>query len=299
MIFRLAGLALALVTLAPVAADAGAWTLDRGRFWGKVAYFQQSTDEWYINNRKFIGGQWVSSGQRQLYDFDGEYEFKGVFLEGTYGLSDRLDIGFQLPFVSQRFENSTQEGRTASGWSDLRLLAKLRLLSQPLVFSIKGGVKLPTGKFINEDGLIPVGQGQWDFDLSADISRSLWPLPLYTNIEIGYRIRTINKEVDLDPGDEWFFTGELGYQPFKRLFLVGKIEALRGKEGATFGFRNPSLVNRVTYLSPTLVYKLNNDTAVEIGQRHTINGKNFAAGWQLMLGLSTGFDAAGALQRLR
>ena len=299
MFARLLPSALALLSLLPASASAGAWTLDKGRFWGKVAYFQQSTNEWYINNRKFISGEWVKTGSRQGYDFDGEYEFKGAFFEGTYGLTDRLDVGFQLPFVSQRFENITQEGRTATGWSDLRLTAKLRLLEAPLVLSVKGGAKLPTGKFINEDGLIPVGQGQWDFDFSADLSHSFWPLPLYANLEVGYRVRTINHEVDLDPGDEWFFTGELGYQPFKRLYLVGKIEALRGKEGASFGLRNPSLVSRVTYLSPTLVYKADDDTAIEIGQRHTVNGKNFAAGWQLVLGVSTGFDAWDALKRLR
>ena len=28
--------------------DAGAWTLPRGQFWGKLTYFQQHTQEWYV-----------------------------------------------------------------------------------------------------------------------------------------------------------------------------------------------------------------------------------------------------------
>ena len=34
-------------------ADAGAWTLPRGEFWGKLTYFRHSTEEWYLGKGRF------------------------------------------------------------------------------------------------------------------------------------------------------------------------------------------------------------------------------------------------------
>ena len=34
-------------------ADAGAWTLSRGEFWGKLTYFRHSTEEWYLGKGRF------------------------------------------------------------------------------------------------------------------------------------------------------------------------------------------------------------------------------------------------------
>ena len=33
------------------------------------------------------------------------------------------------------------------------------MFSRPLLLTLKTGVKIPTGEFKNEDGLIPVGEG--------------------------------------------------------------------------------------------------------------------------------------------
>ena len=95
---------------------------------------------------------------------------KATVLDLLYGVTDRFDIGLQLPFFRQRFEDTAiltgfGEPRTASGVSDARAFLKLRLLQNPLVTGLKFGLKAPTGDFRNEDGLIPVGEGQWDFDV--------------------------------------------------------------------------------------------------------------------------------------
>ena len=125
-------------------ADAGAWTLSRGEFWGKLTYFRHSTEEWYLG--------------KGCYDFDGRYESSAAFIEGFYGLSDRLDLGVQIPYFDQSFANSTfAEPRGDAGLSDIRVYGKLRLIDQPLIFTLKTGAKMPTGEFKNEDGLIPVG----------------------------------------------------------------------------------------------------------------------------------------------
>ena len=88
-------------------------------------------------------------------------------------------------------------------------MAKLRLLQYPVVLTFKSAVKFPTGDFVNEDGLIPVGEGQWDFDFGAQVGRSFWPLPAYVAAEYAYRIRRENVEILRDPGEEKLINGEL------------------------------------------------------------------------------------------
>ena len=264
-----------------VNAEAGAWTLQRGQFWGKVTYFQQRTQEWYIGQ-----GRSGSPGTRARYDFAGEYASKAAFIEGFYGVSERLDLGLQIPYFDQSFINTTFTGpRTASGLSDIRIFAKFRLVEAPVLLTIKTGAKMPTGEFRNEDGLIPVGEGQWDFDLVAQLGRSWWPLPLYGNLDLGYRVRGKNGAIDRDPGDEWFLNAELGCNFTRRWMLIGKYEMLRGDPALLFG-QIEAEIKRISYLMPVLLYSFEERTVVEIALRVSLNGRNFPAGRQWVLGIS-------------
>lgn len=289
--------AAACQALSPATASAGAWTLPRGHFWGKVTYFQQATDEWYISARQF-NGEWFDPGTKRPYNFDGSYESKAVFIEGFYGVTDRLDLGAQIPHFDQTFQDATRsEPPTDSGFSDLRLLAKLRVLQRPAVLTLKGTVKFPTGNFVNEDGLIPVGEGQWDFDFVVQAGRSFWPLPVYVAADVGYRIRRENEEILRDPGEEWLINGEVGYNITPKLLLATKLELLRGGMGTDFGIPSSSSIKRITYVAPTVSYALHERTAVEAAVRFSINGRNFPAGKQITVGMSTGFDLGGFVGR--
>ena len=261
-------------------AGAGAWSLQRGQFWSKLTYFQQHTEEWYVGK-----GRRDAPGTRAPYDFDGQYESRAVFFESLYGVTDRLDIGLQVPYFDQSFANAALT-QTDIGLSDIRALAKFRLLAKPLVLAFKTGVKMPTGEFKNEDGLIPVGEGQWDFDFVGQVGRSFWPLPLYGNIDLGYRVRTRNEQIDRDPGDEWFLNAEMGYQLVRQLMLVGKCEVLRSNPAVVFGGIEAE-IKRITYLTPALLYTIGQRTTIEAAIRFSLNGRNFPAGRQLVLGLAT------------
>lgn len=263
-------------------AGAGAWTLPRGQFWGKLTYFQQRTQEWYVGK-----GRFGAPGTRARYDLDGQYESRAIFFEGLYGVTDRLDLGLQIPYFDQSFANAAfAKPRTATGLSDLRALVKFRLLAKPLVLALKAGVKMPTGAFKNEDGLIPVGEGQWDFDLVGQVGRSFWPRPLYGNLDLGYRVRTRNERIDRDPGDEWFLNAELGYQLARPLMLLGKCEVLRSRPAVVFGGIEAE-IKRIAYLTPALLYAVGQRTVIEVAMRFSLHGRNFPAGRQLVLGLAT------------
>ncbi len=278
---------LGCLTAWPATVWPGAWTLPQGKLWSKVAFFQQSADEWYLANREFSDGEWRQEGDRVAYRFNGEYDSKAVFIEVFYGITDRLDLGVQIPYFDQFFSDDTRAvPPSEAGFSDMRRFVKWRALQKPVLFTLKAGAKMPTGRFENEDGLIPVGEGQWDFDFVGQLGRSFWPLPLYGNVDVGYRVRMENIEIDRDPGDEWFLTAELGYNITRRALLTGKFEMLRSDPSIEFGlFENSSQIKRITYFNPSLVYGLVDDTALEFGGRLTLNGRNFPAGHQLTMGL--------------
>lgn len=288
--------ALAIIGLWAAPALGGAWTVPASSFWGKVSYFRQTTGEWYIDSSLPMVVQTadgveitqVSAGSRQPYRFGGQYRSKAVFAEGFYGVTDWLNLGVQIPYFDQVYQDSTRtEAPSDAGFSDLRIYTKLRALQSPAVLTLKLGVKVPTGDFKNEDGLIPVGEGQWDFDLLLQAGRSLWPLPAYANLEAGYRLRMENADVLRDPGDEWLVNAEAGWSPRPRLSLALKLEVLHGKAGRSFGFENPSLKKRIVYLAPTVSWTLFGETAAELALRRTLAGRNFPAGNQLTVGLST------------
>ena len=277
--------------LVPDAAGAGAWTLPAGSVWGKVTWFRQHAREWYINAPEFTG-RMHEAGSRRPYRFNGEYASRAVFAEVFFGASDRLDLGLQVPWFDQQFDDDTHIDPVGdSGFSDLRLLAKWRALQTLAVVTVKTAVKMPTGEFRNEDGLIPVGEGQWDFDFILQAGRSFWPLPLYANADAGYRVRTENKEILRDPGDEWMIDLEAGGDVGDRIGLALKLQMLRGRTGTDFGFPSRTQIKRITYLAPALTLSLPGNAVLELAVRQSLGGRNFPAGRQLALGLSTALDA--------
>lgn len=291
-------LALALSPLRPEAVDAGAWTLPQGRVWTKASCFRQTAKEWYIASPEPVlrpDGTFTrfATGTRRPYRFDGRYRSRAVFLEAFYGVTDRVEAGLQVPFFDQDFDDDTRsQPPAAAGFSDLRLCARWRLARSPLVLALKVGAKLPTGEFRNQDGLIPVGEGQWDMDLTLQAGRSLWPAPVWASLDIGYRVRLKNRDTDLDPGDEGLVDAEIGWAPTRRLWLAMKLESVLGRTGRVFGLQNPSLTRRITYMAPTASLVLFGATALEGAVRFTAAGRNYPAGHQLVLGLTTTLDAA-------
>ena len=285
-------IALLIPLAAPAVVFAGAWTLPKGKMWMKVTVLQQHTDEAYLAGPRFSDGKLFQAGDKLAYPFDGEFDSEAVFIEAHYGLTDRLDLGVQIPYFDQAFSDATrEESPSDAGFSDIRAFVKWRLLQRPALFTVNVGAKIPTGKFRNEDGLIPVGEGQWDFIFAGQLGRSFWPFPLYANLAVEYWLRTENKQILRDPGDQWFITGEVGYDVTKRFWAMVKYEVLRGKPSTDFGFlRNDSEIKRITYFRPALGYSVADKTDVELGVRFTLNGRNFPAGHQLVLGLSTEFD---------
>ena len=277
----------ASVSCLPATAGAGAWTFKRGTLWSKVTFLTQQTNEEY----KSIPEPEFDRGDRGPYRLDGEYSSRAVFFDLFYGVTDRFNIGLQIPFFRQSFEDAELRAgfggaRKSTGFSDLRVFLKHQLIDAPIVSSFKFGFKAPTGEFKNEQGLIPTGEGQWDFDFILQLGRSFWPFHAYVNADLGYRMRLKNDTIDRDPGDEFFWIGEFGYQPFEKIMTALKFEGIRSKESISLGIQNASDVKRITYINPSVSFGPYRGTHIETGLRISINGQNFPAGPLWTVGLT-------------
>jgi hypothetical protein len=241
---------LVLFILLPHTAYAGAWTLAKGHLWGKITGMAQSTNEEYVA----VGGagrepdlnRLYEPGDRAHYRENGHYNSQALFIDLFYGLNDRIDFGVQIPYYRREFENvGFRPTNIASGFGDMRGLAKINILQNPVVGTIKFGTKIPTGKFQNQDGIISAGEGQWDFELITQIGRSFWPFPLYANIDLGYRFRMKNSTSGFNPGEEIIYNAEVGVNPTDILLLALKLEGIAGAEGS----RGNDDIG-ITYLAP-------------------------------------------------
>lgn len=292
-LFRLTP-ALLLLLFLPSSAGAGAWTQPKGHIWSKLTIMAQSTTEEYVavgvaGREPDIQRVYIP-GERAPYDDLGEYDSRAAFFDLWYGVTDRIDIGVQIPWFRQEFVNDALligfgEPRVASGFSDIRGFLKINLVQKPFVGTVKFGFKAPTGEFVNEEGIIPVGEAQWDFDVVGQIGKSLWPLPVYANLDVGYRFRLKNEDIDRDPGNELLFLGEVGVNPRSWALVALKLEGIRGKKGKVLGVTNDSLVKRISYLSPTAVLGPWNNVSFEAAARISLNGRSFPAGALYTIGV--------------
>jgi hypothetical protein len=206
---------------------------------------------------------YVIDGERIPYFFDGRNRTRALFFKYVRGITDRWDVKAQLPFFNIAFDDIADE-RTSNGLGDLRIESRYNLVRVPLVLTVGGAIKLPTGEFVNDAEIVPVGEGQYDFDVFVEVGRALWPVRGYVTGKIGYRFRTKNQEIDIDFGDELIWRVEGGYQFGTRIYSKIVLRGLHGFESTSFGLSIDSLRRRVIYLEPGARFTLAASRTIEV-----------------------------------
>jgi hypothetical protein len=296
MIFLFALLAILLL---PVESFAGAWTLPQKRLWLKSAIFYQVADRRFCTEQDALSFAFreagcTAAGHHAPFDpfIGGKSEALAVFTEVAYGATGWLDVGVQIPFYSLQFTNLANPRRPRSNSiGDVRFFTKLRLLEQPVVASMTVGAKSPTGKFTVDAEAVNVSEGQWDFDVFGEVSRSLWPLRGYVSLGVGYRMRTDNDAFEHTMGDELMALAETGYEPVPRLMIKGTLDWLRG-QAPRLKVNNAPLLERreLLTITPGVIYALREGLNLEAAVRFALSGQDFPGGHQLMAAVSYGFS---------
>ena len=228
-------LIVALSVLTPQMASAGAWTLGKGHVWSKITYMSLSTNEHYDNDGN-VG------------EIPARYKSQQVYFDVYYGLNDRIDVGVKIPYISNEFVDVSPEhpfygapDKKDSGIGDIRGVAKINLVnSADLVGTLKLGFKVPMGEYREVPEALSITGGQWDFDVVAQLGRSFYPVPVYANVDLGYRLRGEYTDpnpsdaggVDrtYTPGAEFVLNAEAGYSPMDKLLVALKYESIIGAE---------------------------------------------------------------------
>lgn len=277
---RAASAGLLVAALATLAAPAaGQWPVGRGNGWAKLSVFHHRATEEYRPDGQV----------RPFLNNNGKSESTAIFADVLVGVTERIDVWLQVPYFDLNFVDDTESLHRA-GIGDVRLSARVNLLqlrggSVPI--SARFTVKAPINDVTIDAQVIPLGEGQWDYEAWLEGGISLWPLPLYSVAWLGYRWRTLNETTTREPGDELTFLAEIGGTQLIG-GLGGKVvtEGLFGRPGAIQGVPLGELDRRqIVYIAPTAFYNLTASTILEVAARIPLHGKNFPAGSPLQIGV--------------
>ncbi len=275
---------------------AGAWTLKRGQLSVKSTLLYQNTSERYYsaNTPCPLGESCTRSGQRVSFPFDGESRLTALFFDVNYGILDRLQLGLQIPYFDIQFTDipdPTRPGTSEIG--DTRFGAKYLVFKAPFVTAVEVQAKAPTGFFNRDAEIVPVGDGQWDLDVSLQFGKSLWPIRGYVNLEAGHRTRFAPDldKANVQPGDELFWSAEAGYTFLPEKF--GAKGALSGLSGGKFkalqadgGFEIADSEREAVNLEVGLWWRWQRALSVEASVTKSLSGKNFPAGEVFGIGVA-------------
>ncbi len=270
----LRGFALAALALSFLASPGyGQWIEPQGQGWASFSMY-------YLDTREQFG----PSGEVRSFILDGHAQTASSFLTVAMGIAPGLDIWVQPSY--QRLEFADIDGtRISWGFGDTRLYvrgAPLRLLGSSFPFAIRGGIKIPTD-FESGTNLIPLGDGQRDWEVIAEVGHSFWPRPFYAAAWAGYRWREAGENGDF--GDERFFNVSVGGGSD----LLGFKAQLEGWYGGTptfGGLQGLGQEREMVRLSPSLLVTAG-PGQVELGGRLPLTGQNLATGPEIVVGYFT------------
>ena len=225
-----------------------------------------------------------------LFNADSRSITTSIFLTTAVGLVPGLDAWAQLPVHHLQF-NDVVRDRTSTGLGDPRLFLRIspRIFGMDVRFpiTVRGGVKLPVGDFPIDAEVIPLTEGQRDWEVLIELGHSFYPAPVYVMGWAGYRWRETNEAVDRKPGDERLFYGAAGGTVGDFAWkiavdgLLGRSPVRRLSSGLAIELEQDT--RRLVQVLPTIGWRVGPGT-VELGARIPVAGRNLPAGPALTLG---------------
>ncbi len=272
-------IAAVLLTAAWSAPASGQWPVGKGGYWAKLSWFHHETTEQFRpdgSRRPFL-----NQGAESISD--------ALFLDVNVGVHERLDLWLQVPWFSLDF-NDVLDERHSGGIGDIRLSARYNLLQLrggSIPISARFTTKFPVQAVTLDAEVIPVGEGQFDYEAWIESGASFYPLPLYSALWIGYRWRTLNEETTRRPGDEVVFLAEVGSTDvFGGVGGKVVVDGIFGRPGAIQGLQlSDQDAREVLYVAPTILYSFTPSTMLEVAARIPLRGKNYPTGAPIQIGI--------------
>ena len=248
-------------------------TLAPGSGWLQVSLYRQQADESFNH-----------LGDRQPFLANGQFDTRSVFVTAAVGLTRGLELWAQLP-VHNLNANSAGEVNTTTGVGDIRVAGRVgsEFFGLGIPLALRAGAKIPGSDFPVDATVLPLTEGQLDFETSLESSGTLGSLPLYVAGWLGYRWRTENKEAARKPGDEGYAHLAIGVFSGAFIFEIGA-DGLWGRAPVAQGITLDGERRRLLQLIPTLGYELGPGRLEFTGQV-PVYGQNLPSG----IGMSIGY----------
>ncbi|MEM6336671.1 MAG: hypothetical protein AAF752_08885, partial [Bacteroidota bacterium] len=250
------------------------WINPPGTGWLDVSAF-------HLDTRSRFG----PSASRQPIDDDGRAVTSSMYLTGAYGIVRGLDVWASLPFHRLQFDDLAGD-RVSSGIGDPRVHVRIgpELFGGATVpVALRAGVKLVGSTFPVDAEIIPLGEGQRDWEVILEAGHSFYPSAVYVTAWAGRRWRERNDAIARDPGDEWFGLMQAGGQ-WEQVAWSITLEGLRGKTPTLLGFAIPTARRSSLEVTPRLGWNARLGT-LTAGVRVPLAGRNVPAGVSAALGL--------------
>ncbi|UCC26550.1 MAG: transporter [Gemmatimonadales bacterium] len=254
--------------------------LPRWAGWIQVSGLEQSANRFF-----------TPSGDRRAFLSEATFRTRSAFLTGALGLGHGVELWAQLPIHRLSVERPETTTRS-NGLGDLRLAARVgaRALGLNLPFALRIGTKLPGSDFPVDASVLPLTEGQRDWELSLESGSTLRGEAVHAIGWAGYRWREANVKADRDPGDEWFAHLAVGGRAGPMMWQVGA-EALWGRPLTVLGFELRDEARRLVQLVPTVGMALGPGD-LELTAQLPLSGRNLPAA----NGLSVGYRITWGLE---
>ena len=253
---------------------------DLGEGWSALAVYHQDT-------RKRYG----AGGEVREFFASGRAATTSAFLTTTVGVAPGVDAWAQLSFHRLRYDDFGGE-RSSTGVGDMRFwlrAAPLRWLGSRLPVAVRVGAKAPVGDFDVNAEIVPLGDGQRDWEALVEAGHSFWPRSWYLSAWAGYRWREENRKSQKDFGNEFFYFLQVGGRLAGSAGVKVAVDGWNGAPGVTEGVRVPSFRRELLQIQSSLTWDLG-PGQLEAGVRRALRGRNLPAGTTFLAQYLTRLD---------
>ena len=223
-------------------------------------------------------------GQLQRIFADGHAVTTSLHATAALGLVRGADAWLQLPAHRLVFTDAGGR-RERLGLGDPRLYLRFgpSLFGvRPVPVALRFGVKLPVGDFPVDAEVIPLGEGQRDWEWLIELGHAFREKPLYVMGWAGYRWREANTQLAWHPGDERIAFIAAGGR-YRRLVWKLAAEGWLGRPPRIQGVRVASARREIVQALPSLGWQAGRGV-IELSGRLPLAGRNLPAGPALGLG---------------
>ncbi len=260
---------IALLSLVPLPAEAGAWNRPKHGFYLKTGYNYLRAQELATPAADVVAIPPFTKNEATLY-----FE---------YGLSSRLSV--ILDSIAYR-QSSIEGFESAAGIGDTRLGLQWQLPgSGRFVFAVRATLQFPVGDETKGESLLPTGSGIYEGEVVLGTGVSLWSGRGWAQAGIG----PLSRGGGLRDG--FVYDAQLGRRLVGRVLLMINVRGVQpwdtapgsASTGSAAGFGDG-----VTYVAygPSLIIELARGVALQLDVDGATNVRNIAKGPTYRVGLS-------------